>query len=1207
LNRFRVYGLTCVLMMVAAATVSATTIVVPSDEQLIAKSPIILTGTVESTSALPSGNDIWTETSIAVAEVLKGSAPAHIVVRELGGEFEDRFTVIYGTPQFAAGERVLLFLEPNPRGGYRTVDMFVGKLSEARRLDGKRLWTRDDASARVTLLDADYQPIEAKNVQRDGAAFETFVRERIAGREGAKNYGVQNPVLDRSARRQTLEQFTLLSAGRIYRWFRFDNNMAAQWYSIGAQTGYTGGGVSETRSGMDSWNNYSAAKIMYSYAGTRSTASGGVNSPNGFNEVFFNDPLNEISGTYNRSTGGVVGLGGFNGVRSGGNWNAPFTADSSHVAGTQHALEITEANLTIQDGVTPSAGISSNRLAEIIAHEFGHTLGFGHSSESSALMYASVTGLGPALRSDDQLAARWLYPSGSGGGNPDPTPTVPSAPSGLTANVSGANVSLSWTDNSNNETGFSIHAAAGTGAFAYVGDVGANARSVTLTGFSTGTYRMYVAAYNSAGSSANSNVVQVTISGTPSGLTASFTFTPTSGIAGNTTFNFTDQSSGGVTSRQWSFGDGTTSGATNPSKVYTNAGTYTVTLTVYSSTASAQTQRVITVSQPLTANYTYSPSAPTTNDTISFTDQSIGGVTSWSWAFGDGTTSSAKNPAKRYNTPGRYTVALTVHRNSDVHATQKSIVVASPAPVVPPIAGAFDVSAATVAAGTNITFNDRSTGTPTAWSWSFGDGTYSSLQNPVKSYTIPGTYNVTLIASNISTSGTATKTITVTAIEPYRSLISAAAHTNGLAGTAWRTELILFNAGTQGANVTLLFIPGAGGSMITRSLFLSPKQSATYANTLVDLFGVTNGAGAVAIEATSAAAPAQLRIMSRTFTGASAGTYGLSVPDVQSPELAQTLYLTGIQSNDSFRTNVGLVNRAGVDVPATLTLFDRNGSTVSTANVTVPANNFQQLPLGMFFPEVEGRDFEVLSMRVTAASANAVTAYASVVDNRTQDPVYMQAMPGASGTVVTLPIVGRANGANGTFWRSDVTIFNPTSSRVIYTLRHGGASKTLALDGRSTFVLSDVVTQMGFEGGIGTLSVTGNSAAVVTSRNYTTGGGGSFGQSIDPVRAFHSELFVAGLRTGGSYRSNLGFVNGGTEKESFTVTLYSEWGTQISSIELALDPNEVWQQSVGSLFEGVSIGGSFTVHVRGDANAKLFAYGSMIDNASGDPVFFAGR
>ncbi|HOS82928.1 MAG TPA: PKD domain-containing protein [Methanolinea sp.] len=43
-----------------------------------------------------------------------------------------------------------------------------------------------------------------------------------------------------------------------------------------------------------------------------------------------------------------------------------------------------------------------------------------------------------------------------------------------------------------------------------------------------------------------------------------------------------------------------------------------------------------------------------------------------------------------------------------------------------------------------VSFTDLSTGNPTSWSWNFGDGTTSTLQNPTHTYTTPGTYTVAL-------------------------------------------------------------------------------------------------------------------------------------------------------------------------------------------------------------------------------------------------------------------------------------------------------------------------------------------------------------------------------------------------------------------------------------------------------------------------------
>jgi PKD repeat protein len=60
----------------------------------------------------------------------------------------------------------------------------------------------------------------------------------------------------------------------------------------------------------------------------------------------------------------------------------------------------------------------------------------------------------------------------------------------------------------------------------------------------------------------------------------------------------------------------------------------------------------------------------------------------------------------------------------------------------------FSASSNSICSGNSISFGDNSTNLPTQWNWNFGDGGTSSDQNPVYTFDIPGTYNITLIASN---------------------------------------------------------------------------------------------------------------------------------------------------------------------------------------------------------------------------------------------------------------------------------------------------------------------------------------------------------------------------------------------------------------------------------------------------------------------------
>ena len=67
---------------------------------------------------------------------------------------------------------------------------------------------------------------------------------------------------------------------------------------------------------------------------------------------------------------------------------------------------------------------------------------------------------------------------------------------------------------------------------------------------------------------------------------------------------------------------------------------------------------LITVNPPVSASFTASPTSGAAPLAVSFTDTSSGQPTSWSWAFGDGTTSTAQNPTHAYSAPGNYSVTL---------------------------------------------------------------------------------------------------------------------------------------------------------------------------------------------------------------------------------------------------------------------------------------------------------------------------------------------------------------------------------------------------------------------------------------------------------------------------------------------------------------------------------------------------------------------
>lgn len=137
---------------------------------------------------------------------------------------------------------------------------------------------------------------------------------------------------------------------------------------------------------------------------------------------------------------------------------------------------------------------------------------------------------------------------------------------------------------------------------------------------------------------------------------------------------------------------------------------------------------------------------------VSFTDNSTGTIFMWNWDFGDGNTSTDQNATHAYATEGNYNVTLQVIGAGSDKITKLISVVVSKAPVA-----AFS----TCISGRSVKFTDESTGSPTCWSWNFGDKCTSTARNPTHKYSKAGKYTVTLTAENAAGCNKKTSYITV--------------------------------------------------------------------------------------------------------------------------------------------------------------------------------------------------------------------------------------------------------------------------------------------------------------------------------------------------------------------------------------------------------------------------------------------------------------
>lgn len=144
---------------------------------------------------------------------------------------------------------------------------------------------------------------------------------------------------------------------------------------------------------------------------------------------------------------------------------------------------------------------------------------------------------------------------------------------------------------------------------------------------------------------------------------------------------------------------------------------------------------------------------------VQFTGTSPLTVTQWQWDFGDGSTENAtlQNPVHTYATPGSYTVNLTITHSLGTNTVSNTAFINI---YSTPVAN-FTASNTSGKSPLTVAFTDTSMNSPTSWNWSFGDGTYSTSQNPTHSYSTSGTsatsYTVSLNATNLVGSNITTR------------------------------------------------------------------------------------------------------------------------------------------------------------------------------------------------------------------------------------------------------------------------------------------------------------------------------------------------------------------------------------------------------------------------------------------------------------------
>lgn len=212
----------------------------------------------------------------------------------------------------------------------------------------------------------------------------------------------------------------------------------------------------------------------------------------------------------------------------------------------------------------------------------------------------------------------------------------------------------------------------------------------------------------------------------------------------NLVFQFTDVSTGNITSWFWDFGDGQTSTIQNPVHQYQEEDHYYVVLGITTDSCTDTEHRWINAFHTdCLADFSYEQVNQGNDLMVHFFDESTGDYNHIHWDFGDGGMPSIQpNPWHQYYEPGDYEVELHIWGQEGGgpgcdHITKKIIRV-QPASTC----YALFTSVQNHSDLLEVQFTDASIGQTDTWAWEFGDQTISSGQNPLHVYENPGEYQV---------------------------------------------------------------------------------------------------------------------------------------------------------------------------------------------------------------------------------------------------------------------------------------------------------------------------------------------------------------------------------------------------------------------------------------------------------------------------------
>jgi hypothetical protein len=472
-------------------------------------------------------------------------------------------------------------------------------------------------------------------------------------------------------------------------------------------------------------------------------------------------------------------------------------------------------------------------------------------------------------------------------------------------------------------------------------------------------------------------------------------------------------------------------------------------------------------------------------------------------------------------------------------------------------------------------------------------------------------------------------------------LIPTVAHADGL-NSRFQSDVRITNGSESATDYELTYTQtGVNGNVGRRSSFSIAANETKAFDDLVKLaFGAgvlgDFGLGTLEVRPTNPVHASTIA-SSRTYNVTPDGTLGQYIPALplssfigsNAADPLGRIFLQQLAASARYRTNLGFAEASGEPVSLMVRLYDADANLLGEAPFALGAFGHRQLNLtdASLFP---GRTFDDGRVEVEVVSQTGrVTAYASVLDNQTSDPLLVfpvQALRVSSMRYV-LPGVAELNTARN--FHTDMRIFNPSLLPVEVTLsyRPQSGDATAApqpvvrtIGPRRVEVIDNALpTLWSLTGTGGAISVTTTSATplVITGRTYSRNeSGGTYGQFIpaitpaDAVGLNERSIEVMQLEQSQFFRSNLGLVEvSGSDSVTIELRAYRDGETTpVNTSTTTLTAGEFRQ--ISSYFAGIgaspAFNGRVSIRVTGGAG-RISAYGSVIDSRTEDPTYIPAQ